>query len=468
MAEQIEAAPTATETASPGHPIPFWKGMVLALCAWQLGPALMLVTGYQLHWSGGNAWLALAAAGVICVLIATAISYVARRFAGNGTLISYARSALPHWAVCIVASCMMLGYIIGPSTMTMWSAAKISSILLQFGFESAASPLSASLLVLLVAALAGYCAYRGLELSARVSLALGILSIPLAVGLTLIAAVEYGLDFDYSRALSDVSWSRLAVGVFIALGSFVGFDGVCAIARETTEPTRNVPRMLYWTVVLIGITNVVGAVFQTPVLFAHAADLEAGRTPTYVLMHASGLSSLYVAFDAMLCIAELAGIIAWLNLSALIIAAAARDGFLPRTLGAVHSATGSPCNAVVVLASLSAIVPAILQALAPSTLLISMAYVTNVLVLYWMVAYAFVCAAVIVLHRRTGERPGITYGASVLAIVALVAVYLAQDLHPFDDVYMFSNYLGLGLLLVGASFLFATTRHRQAALEVIT
>jgi hypothetical protein len=97
------------------------------------------------------------------------------------------QSALPYWAVCVVASCMMLGYVIGPSTMTMWAAAKISSILLQLGVESAASPLAVSVLVLMVAALAGYCAFRGLELSARVSLALGVISIPLAVGLTILA-----------------------------------------------------------------------------------------------------------------------------------------------------------------------------------------------------------------------------------------------------------------------------------------
>jgi amino acid transporter len=454
-------------TASGAHAVPFWKGMVLALCAWQIGPSLMLTTGYQLHWSGGSAWLALAAAGVICLLIAGAISYAARRHVGNGTLISYVQGALPHWAVCVVACCMMLGYMIGPSTMTMWSGAKIASILLNLGIGSAATPIGVSVLVLLVAALAGYCAYLGLELSARVSLTLGIVSIPLAVGVTILAAVTHGIAFDYSRALTEVSWSRLAVGVFIALGSFVGFDGVCAIARETAEPRRNVPRMLFWSVALIGVTNTLSALLQTAVLSGDVAALEAGRTPTYVLMHAAGLDSLYVAFDALLCVAELAGNIAWLNLSALIIAAAARDGFLPRMLGDVHPATGSPHKAVVALALFSAVIPAILQALAPQTLLISMAYVTNVLVLYWMVAYALVCVAVIVLHHRSGQRVGLTYLTSVLAIVALVAVIVLQDLHPVDEVYAVSNYLAVGLLLAGTAFLFGSTRNRQDALGVI-
>src|ERR1043165_9852259 len=91
--------------------IPLWKGMVLALCAMQIGPALTMVTGYQLHWSGANAWVTLGAAAVICCLIGAAISYVARRHGGNGTLLSYVQGVLPHWAVCIVAATLLLGYV---------------------------------------------------------------------------------------------------------------------------------------------------------------------------------------------------------------------------------------------------------------------------------------------------------------------------------------------------------------------
>lgn len=441
--------------------------MVLALCAMQIGPALTMVTGYQLHWSGANAWVTLGAAGVICCLIGAAISYVARQHAGSGTLLSYVQGVLPHWAVCIVASTLLLGYVIGPSSMTMWAAAYVSSILLQFGVGAAASPLGVSMLVLLVAALAGYCAYRGLELSARVSLALGLISVPVAIGITILAAAQHGLTIDYSQALSEARWTDLARGTFIALGSFVGFDGVCALASETDQPDRNVPRMLALTVVLLGLTNTLGAIFQTPVLMSHAAELEAGQTPTYVLLHAAGLSSVYLVVDTMLCLAEIAGMIAWLNLSALIIAAAARDGFLPRPLAAVNPNTGSPYNAVILLMVVSAIIPAILQALTPQTLLISMAYVINVLVLYWMLAYALVCAAVIVLHHRNGEAPGVTYFASLLAILALAAVLIMQDMQPVDEVYALTNHLGLGLLLVGTLFLFASTRHRRDALNVI-
>lgn len=98
--------------------------------AMQIGMVLTMVTGYMLHWSGVNAWVMLTTACILTGLIAAAISFVSRGRLGTGTLLSYVQGVLPHWAVCNVASALLLGYIIGPSTMTMWAAAYVSSILL--------------------------------------------------------------------------------------------------------------------------------------------------------------------------------------------------------------------------------------------------------------------------------------------------------------------------------------------------
>ena len=433
----------------------------------QIGMVLTMVTGYMLHWSGVNAWVMLTSACILTGLIAAAISYVSRGRLGSGTLLSYVQGVLPHWAVCIVASALLLGYIIGPSTMTMWAAAYVSSILLHFGVASAASPHSISVLVLLVAAIAGYCAYRGLELSAKVSLVLGMISFPVALVITLVAVFKQGVHIDYAAALSSMSWADLARGTFVALSFFVGFDAVCALGNETANPIRNVPRLLAWTVILVGLTDITGVLLQTPVLLAHVADLEAGQTPSLVLIRASGWEWLYVAFDTMLCMAQLAGMIAWLNLSALIIAAAARDGFLFRALGDVHPATGSPYKAVFLLAVLSAAIPVVYEALAPNTLLITVTYMTNVLAMYWMVAYALVCVAAMMLHHRNGVRIGRTYLASFVAVIALGFVLIMQDRHPFDATYALTNHVGLGLLVVATVFLFLATRQRQEVLKAL-
>jgi amino acid transporter len=452
-------------TSATSHPIPFWKSLVLALCAMQIGLVLTLVTGYQLHWSGVNTWAVMTIASILTGLIAAAISYVSRGRAGGGTLLSYVQGVLPHWAVCLVASALLLGYLIGPATMSMLAATYVSSILLHFGIASAASPYGQSLLVILVATLAGYCAYKGLELSAKVSLALGLVAFPVAVAITLIAAVKHGASIDYAAALSRISWADLTRGSFVAFSFFVGFDAVCALGSETANPARNVPRLLAWTVLLVGLTDIFGALVQTPVLLAHTADLEAGWTPSYVLIHASGLDWMYVAFDTMLCMAQLAGIIAWLNLSALIVASAAREGFMLRALGEAHPITGSPYKAVLLLALLSAVVPGAFQIIAPRTLLISSTYLSNVLVIYWAVAYALVCVAAMMLHHRNRARIGGIYLASAAGLAALAVMLVMQDRYPFDETYALTNHVGIGLLLIVTSFVFVTTRDRREALK---
>ena len=326
--------------------VPFWKVMILAICAMQIGPALSSAAGYQMHWSGAGAWIAMGAAAVIALLVATAIGYLARRNPGTGAILSYVQGVLPRWAVCIVVSTLLLGYIIGPSTMTMWAAAYLGSILVELGIETAATPIAGAFLVVLIAALAGSCAYRGIELSAKVSIALGLIAVPVAIAITVMAATQHGIDVDYSKALGEMSWTGLARNTFIALAFFVGFDGIGALASGTSDPGKNAPKLLVGTVVLVGVTDTLGVFFQTPVLLAHASELEAGLTPTYVMTHATGMESMYVVVDVILYMAQLAGLIAWLNLSALIISTAGRDGFLPRMLGDRHPRTGSPYKAV--------------------------------------------------------------------------------------------------------------------------
>lgn len=447
--------------------IPFWKVLILAICVMQLGPSLAISGGYQLHWSGAAAPFAMGAAAVLSLLVAAAISYIARRYVGSGGILSYVQVALPRWAVCIVAGTLMLGYIVGPSANVMWAATYLSSILLQFGISSAGSPVGIGILVIAIAAGAGYCAYRGLDVSAKISIVLGLVCIPVAVGITALAAIKVGVDMDFSGALNELSLIDLARGTFIALAFFVGFDGICALGSETSDPKRNVSRLLAWTLGLVGFTNTAGVFLQTPILIDNASALEAGQTPTYVLMSAAGMTSINVVFDVMLYMAALAGIIAWLNVSALIVASAARDGLLPRRFGARHSKTGAPYKSILLLTTLSVILPIALQAVAEQSMLVSMVYLINVLVLYWMVAYAFVSVTTIVLHHRNRQPPGISYVASAIAVVAIIYILVIQSTFPFDEVYSFMNNAALVVLLVSSGMFFLLTRHKKDALKTL-
>jgi amino acid transporter len=291
--------------------------------------------------------------------------------------------------------------------------------------------------------------------------------VPCAVAITVVAAMQQGFDLDPATALVGLSWSDLARNTFIALGFFVGFDGIAALASEMKEPARSASKLLLYTVIIVGVTDILGSFFQAPLLLAHTADLDAGLTPTYVLMHATGLESMYVLVDVMLYMAELAGLIAWLNLSALIISTAGRDGFLPRALGDRHPRTGSPYKTVLLLTVLSVAIPVGLQLLSAQTLMISMAYVTNIVVLLWLVAYCCVCAATMTLHHRNGEAKGVAYLASALALVAMVGVIVGQALHPFDDTYALMNVLAFGLLAGTSVCLFLSKRHNEDALRLL-
>jgi hypothetical protein len=116
---------------------------------------------------------------------------------------------------------------------------------------------------------------------------------------------------------------------------------------------------------------------------------------------------------------------------------------------------------------LSVAIPVGLQLLSAQTLMISMAYVTNIVVLLWLVAYCCVCAATMTLHHRNGEAKGVAYLASALALVAMVGVIVGQALYPFDDTYALMNVLAFGLLAGTSVCLFVSKRHNEDALRLL-
>src|SRR5690606_30539850 len=120
------------------------------------------------------------------------------------------------------------------------------------------------------------------------------------------------------------------------------------------------------------------------------------------------------------------------------------------------------------LSTFSVVLPILLQAVAEQAMLISMVYLINVLVLYWLVAYGFVSAATIVLHHRNRRPPGVAYAASVAAILAIAGILVVQSANPFDEVYSFMNISALILLLVSSVAFYVSTRHKRDALNAFS
>jgi amino acid transporter len=454
-----EIAEDAAVTTATPLVVPFWKVMVLSICSLQIGPGIALSAGYLLHYSGRASWLPLTAATGICLLVAVAISRFATRSSVTASILSFAQLTLPRWAVAATAAALLLGYIIAPASGVLSVTIYLASLVNSLGYAWSDTSLMQSIVASAAAILIGACAYRGVDLSAKVSLVLGLACIPIALWISWSAGRSFGFDVRAEFSLDGQSWISIARSTFVAMGLFVGFDGVAALASETAAPKRNVPRVLYWTMCIAGITIVDGAMMQAPVLLAHAAAVDAGESPTKLLAVAGRIpaaATVTAAADILLAMAIIAGLIAFANCAAIIVATAANDGFLPRTLGRIHPRHGSPHHAVIFLTLVSVLLSVMLLVWTKAAPILSTVYLTNVTVLLWLIPYALICAAAIK-RLGVGERTEPAQILSALGLVAILLIAAAQVIWPLDRVSGIVNAAGFALIITGSVVYFLLT-----------
>jgi amino acid transporter len=448
-----------TSNASASRGVPFWKVMMLGICAMQIGPNLALSAGYQLAYSGLTSWLALSGAALNSMIVAVTLSRFARRYSVTASLLSFARLSMSPLPVSVAAAAFLLGYVIGPAVGVLSTTIYLSSLLLAMGVPAADAVLMQCAICVVASVFIGACAYRGMDLSARVAMALGVACLPLAIWVTLAAGHSFAFDIRPEMNLHHETAISLARGVFVGMAFFVGFDGVGALASETADPHRYVPRILQWCVGIAGLTLAFGALLQAPVLLAHVAALEAGQSPTKVLAEAGGIPRLAMLSDLVLAMASVAGLIAWLNCAAVIVATAAKDGFLPGFLGLTHPTYGSPHKAVIFLSIVSIVLPVALIAWTRAAPIMATLYLTNIDVLLWLVPYAILCLGSWKL-RDSDKRDGLSRAIALVGLATIVAIVGAQVIWPIDHVAAVVNGTGAALISAGAIVFFVTASSR--------
>jgi basic amino acid/polyamine antiporter, APA family len=436
--------------------VPFWKVMVLGFCAMQLGPNLALSAGYQLHYSGLLAWVALGGATFVSMAVAAAISLFARQFSVTASILSFAQIALPRGPVAITAATLLLGYIMGPPIGILTATIYLLSLIHSLGYSWADGPYVPSVVAALSSLVVGACAYRGVDWSAKIAIVLGIACLPLALFVTWAAGRSFGFDIRPELSLGNTSLISLSRGIFVAMGFYVGFDGVGALASETSEPKRNVPRILKWSLALAGLTLVAGALLQAPVLMAHSSELAAGASPSKILADAGGIPTAAIASDLLLSMACVSGLIAWLNCAAIVVATAAKDGFLPRYLSHFNRQTGSPRHAIIFLTIVSMALSIVLLGWTKTAPIVTTTYITNINVLLWLIPYALICAAA-VRYRVVGQRRGLSHVFSGLGLATIIAIIGAQILWPLDHISAVINTTGSIVVVVGSLIFWGLT-----------
>jgi amino acid transporter len=298
--------------------------------------------------AGVAAPLTILAAGVAIVLLAFTVAEFTKVEPSAGSFITYVETSLGARAGVVTALLVVVGYTVAIAGIFTMSGGMVTLTLAHY--TSWHLPWEPLALVLTAGAIG--LTMRGVKLSTK------------AVGLAVLVQVAIMVTFCVVVLVKErahlsatpFSWSHLTHGLTglsggfpLALYMLIGWENGPALAEETRDPKRSVPRALHISIA-IGVALFVFFAYATVTGFNYNVS-SIGRSSIPFLT----VADRYLGGAAVLAwiggtVAVLATLIAGANSQARMLFDGGRSGLLPARLGHLHQPGETPVNALFVMA----------------------------------------------------------------------------------------------------------------------
>jgi len=150
-------------------------------------------------------------------------------------------------------------------------------------------------------------------------------------------------------------FSGLADGFPLAIYLFIGWENSAALAEETDNPRRNVPRAVLLSIALMAVTYLL-LTYSTVSSFGYnGTALDAAPLPFINVAHDVTPALAVFAYLAGLT-STIGVLIAAVNSQCRLIFNAGREGLLPRWIGKVHPTRRTPVNAIFTFTGIGAVI----------------------------------------------------------------------------------------------------------------
>ncbi len=281
--------------------------------------------------------------------------------------------------------------------------------------------------------------------------------------------------FSAGSILPDLSGST--VGLWSSLCfALAGLELAAVVGGEVKDPSRTLPRSIFVAAPLIALVYIVGTLSVLSTFGASDVDLITG------VVEAIGAAGEQVGFSltriaaALIVLAGLGGVGAWLAGTARIPFVIGLDRYLPRSLGKIHPRWKTPHVALLVQ-GVGATVFIVIGSLGATVEEAYLVLVDTTIIVYF-IPYLYLFLALPVLRRRATQVdnegfsiPWGRFGLGYVAIAGFVttAVSIVLATLPTEDVASPTLFVlkvvggAVGLMAVGPIFYFvAARRGRQA------
>jgi amino acid transporter len=284
--------------------------------------------------------LTIIVAAIAIALLGNTLAEFSRSIPSTGSFITFIGKTFGPVMAVTTTIVISLGYIIAMASVITISGGWMQIILQKyFGIN-----VPWQLLTLLFVSVVFFLMVRGISLSTRWAGYFFGLEMAVLVLVSVIILITHAGSLSlapFNPANLSGGWTGLGLGFPVAIYLFVGWENSAALAEETRDPRRNVPKAIFSSTLLMTISFVL-FMYATVVAFNYnATALSAAQVPFIdAAQKVSGILVVlaYIAGFTSIMSAMIAGS----NSQSRLIFNAAREGLLPSWLAQLHPTRRTP------------------------------------------------------------------------------------------------------------------------------
>ncbi len=321
-----------------------------------IGPAYSFFFGFGflVFTAGVAAPLTIIVAGIAIAFLGNTLAQFSRAQPSTGGFIAFVGKTFGGTSAVTTALLCGAGYIIAISSVFAISGGFLSNVLkYYFGWN-----IPWIILSVVLTGAATVMTIRGVGVSTKLAGLFFAFEMVILVIVSVAILIKNGgnlslVPFEPSHITGG--FSGLAAGFPLAIYLFIGWENSAALAEETGNPRRNVPRAVYMSIILM-VTGYVLFAFATVTGYGYSANrLTAQAIPFIPVAHDVVAFLGFLAYVAGFT-STIGVLISAINSQARLIFNAGREGLLPGWIGRLHASRRTPMNAIYVFVGIASLI----------------------------------------------------------------------------------------------------------------
>ena len=313
--------------------------------------ATALSIGAATGFAGGLTPLAVVFAMVACLFTAYSIGQLARHLPSAGGMYTYvARGLGPFFGWLMAWAFALAEPLIAPILLAAFGFFGAAFLTTYLGIGEGFAELWI-VLAIVCGLLLWWLIYRGVAISTRTGVVLGIIEIAIFVFVSAVLIVNAGADNTINVFIpGDEGVLPAFQGMIFCLLAFIGFEAAAPMGEETREPRRTIPRAVIWSTILVGAFYVFNY-YAATVYFGPDRMADEflgfndgdpwGGMATEVLGTLGGILVVFAIINSSFANANSSSTAATRSLFSM-----GRGGLIPRFFAAIHPTHRTPVNAI--------------------------------------------------------------------------------------------------------------------------